>query len=70
MILEKAKKEASNVLDSLQKDDRYGWLRGLTIEVITSGLRTYIPGSNIVLENEKVKDATSAVAKLTQEQIA
>src|SRR2546421_8328795 len=68
--IEKAKKEASNVLDSLQKDDRYGWLRGLTIEVITSGLRTYIPGSNIVLENEKVKDATSAIAKLTQEQIA
>ncbi len=68
--IEKAKKEASNVLDSLQKDDRYSWLRGLTIEVITSGLHTYIPGSNIVLENEKVKDATSAVAKLTQEQIA
>jgi tetratricopeptide (TPR) repeat protein len=67
--VEKAKKEASNVLDSMQKDDRYGWLRGLTVEIITSAVSTYVPGSKAVVENKQVQDAASAVAKLTQEQI-
>ena len=68
--VEKAKKEASNVLDSIQKDDRYGWLRGLTVEIITSAVSTYVPGSKAVVENKLVQDAAGAVAKLTQEQIA
>jgi tetratricopeptide (TPR) repeat protein len=68
--VEKAKKEASNVLDSMQKDDRYGWLRGLTVEIITSAVSTYVPGTKAVVENKQVQDAASAVAKLTQEQIA
>ena len=68
--VEKAKKEASNVLDSMQKDDRYGWLRGLTVEIITSAVSTYAPGSKVVVENKQVQDAVSAVTKLTQEQIA
>ncbi len=45
--VEKAKKEASNVLDSMQKDDRYGWLRGLTVEIITSAVST-MPGYIII----------------------
>ena len=68
--VEKAKKEASNMLDSMQKDDRYGWLRGLTVEIITSAVSTYVPGSKAMVENKQVQDAASAVAKLTQEQIA
>ncbi len=68
--VEQARKEASTVLDGMQKDDRYGWLRGLTVEAITSAVRTYVPGSAAVLENEQVKKAADAVAKLTQEQIA
>ena len=68
--VEKAKKEASNVLDTMQKDDRYGWLRGLTVEIITSAVSTYVPGSKAMVENKQVQDVASAVAKLTQEQIA
>ena len=67
--VEQVQKEAGNVLDGMQKDDRYGWLRELTVEAITSAVRTYLPGSTVVLENQRVKDATEAVAKLTQEQI-
>ena len=67
--VEQVQKEAGNVLDGMQKDDRYGWLRELTVEAITSAVRTYLPGSTVVLENQRVKDAADAVAKLTQEQI-
>ncbi len=68
--VERAKKEASNVLDSMQKDDRYGWLRGLTVEIITSAVTTYVPGSKAVVESKAVQDTAKEVAKLTQEQIA
>ncbi len=68
--VERAKKEASNVLDSMQKDDRYGWLRGLTVEIITSAVTTYVPGSKAVVESKPVQDTANEIAKLTQEQIA
>ena len=67
---EKARKDASGVLDSMQKDDRYAWLRGLTIEAIRGAVRTYIPGSGVVVDNPSVKSATDEAAKLTQEQIS
>jgi len=67
--VEKAKKVASNVLDSMQKDDRYSWLRGLSVEIITSAVSTYVPGSKAVVESKVVQDTVNEVAKLTQEQI-
>ena len=66
--VEKAKKRANGVIDSMQKDDRYAWLRGLTVEAITAGIRTYVPGSKVVLDNPNVKVAENEVAKITQEQ--
>lgn len=68
--VEKARKEASRVIDSMQKEDRYSWLRSLTVDMITTALRTYVPGSKAVLEHEKVKGAIDAAAKLTQEQLS
>ncbi len=67
---EKARKDASGVLDSMQKDDRYAWLRGLTVEVIRGAVRTNIPGSGVVVDNPSVKAAADEAAKLTQEQIS
>ena len=43
--VEKARKEAGQILDNMQKDDRYGWLRNLTVEAVTTAVRTYVPGS-------------------------
>jgi tetratricopeptide (TPR) repeat protein/GTPase SAR1 family protein len=68
-ILGKTRKKASEVLDTMQKQDHYSWLRGLTVEFITSTIRSHIPGSNLVLDNPSVKVAVDEVAKLTQEQI-
>jgi tetratricopeptide (TPR) repeat protein len=65
-----ARKKANGILDSLRQDDRYGWLRGLTVDAITTAIRTYIPGSSTILDNPSVKSATAEAAKLTQEQIA
>lgn len=42
----------------------------MTVEIITSAVSTYVPGSKAVVENKLVQGAASAVAKLTQEQIA
>jgi len=68
--VEKARKEAAGILGNMQKDsDRYGWLRGLAVEAITSALRIYVPGSGIVLENPSVKKIMDAGAKLTQERL-
>jgi GTPase SAR1 family protein len=67
--VERAKKEASNFLDSMQKDDRYSWLRGLTVEIITSAVTTYVPGSKAVVESKAVQETAHEVAKLTQVQI-
>jgi tetratricopeptide (TPR) repeat protein len=68
--VEKARKEVGQVLDNMQKDDHYGWLRNLTVEAVTTAVRTYVPGSKVILENEKVKEAANAVAKMTEEQVS
>src|SRR5205085_3303796 len=34
--VEEARKKADGVLERLKSDDRYGWLRGLAVEVVTS----------------------------------
>jgi tetratricopeptide (TPR) repeat protein len=64
------RKEASGVLDTLQKDDRFGWLRNLTVEGILFAVRTHLPGSSLILENEKVKEAAYAAGKTTEEQVS
>src|SRR5712692_10062204 len=46
------------------------WLRGLTVEAIRGAVRTYIPGSGVVVDNPSIKAATDEAAKLTQEQIS
>ena len=67
--VEKARKEASGVLDRMKQDDRYGWLRGLTVDTITMGIRTFVPGSSAVIDFPGVKTATNEVAKITQDQL-
>jgi hypothetical protein len=66
--VEKAHKKANVILDSLQKDERYAWLRGLAVEAVTTAIRTYVPGSKAVLDNPTVRSAVNEVAKITQEQ--
>jgi tetratricopeptide (TPR) repeat protein len=68
--VEEAKKKANGVLESLKSDDRYGWLRGLAVEAITTAVRTYVPGSKAVLDNPTVKKGIDEAAKLTQEQVS
>ena len=65
-----ARKRAGSALDSLRQDDRYGWLRGLAVEAITTAIRSYVPGSGVVLDNSAVKKASEGAAQLTQEQLA
>src|SRR5579885_1857304 len=68
--IEKARKDVSNALDSMQKDDRFSWLRGLAFETVAAAVRTCMPGSSVVIDNKKVQEAADTVAKLTGEQIA
>jgi hypothetical protein len=68
--VDEARKQAGRALDSLRQDDRYGWLRGLAVEAITTAIRTSVPGSGVVLDNPAVKKASEGAAQLTQEQIA
>ncbi len=68
--VEKARKDVSNALNSIQKDGRFPWLRDLALETVAAAVRTYVPGSRVVVENKKVQEAADAVAKLTGEQIA
>ena len=68
--VEKARKEASSVLDNMQKDDRYSWLRGLAVETIRTVVRTFVPGSGALVDNPSVKAAADEVAKITQTQIS
>ena len=68
--IENARKKAHNVLDNMQKDDRYAWLRGLTVETITGAIRAYFPPSTTILENPNVKAAASELAVMTQEKIS
>ena len=48
-----AEYKATEVLDGLQKDDRYSGLRGLTVEAIMTAIRTYVPGSKVALDKVK-----------------
>ncbi len=68
--IEKARKKASGVLDGMQKDDRYAWLRGLTVEAIMAAVRSFVPGSSAILDQPSIKSAANEVAKITQEQVA
>jgi len=68
--VDEARKKASGILDGMRQDDRYGWLRGLAVETITTAIRTYVPGSGVVLDNPAVKKASEGVAEFTQEQVA
>jgi hypothetical protein len=54
----------------MRQDDRYGWLRGLAVEAITTAIRTSIPGSGVILDNPAVKKASEGAAQLTQDQVA
>jgi hypothetical protein len=65
----KAQKEAHHTLESMQQDDRYGWLRSLAIEGVTTLIRAHVPAITPVLDDPVVKNATDEAAKLTQEQI-
>ncbi len=67
--VEKARKEANGVLDRMKQDDRYGWLRSLTVDTITMAVRTFVPGSSVVIDFPGVKTATNEVAKITQDQL-
>ncbi|HET8911882.1 MAG TPA: hypothetical protein VFN23_10485, partial [Ktedonobacteraceae bacterium] len=67
--VEKARKDAQGVVDNLQKDDRYGWVRGISIELVKLAVGTYFPGSGVFMELPIVKSATDGAAKLTQDQI-
>ncbi|HVB24757.1 MAG TPA: tetratricopeptide repeat protein [Ktedonobacteraceae bacterium] len=64
-----AQKEAHRTLETMQQDDRYGWLRGLAIEGVTTLIRAHVPASVPVLDDPMVKNATDEAAKLTQEQL-
>jgi tetratricopeptide (TPR) repeat protein len=43
-----ARREARSILDNLEKDDRYAWLRKIASEEVVAVLRTAIPGANLV----------------------
>jgi len=68
--VDEARKKASGILDGMRQDDRYGWLRGLAVETITTAIRTFVPGSGVILDNPAVRKATEGVAQLTQDQLA
>ncbi len=68
--VDEARKKADGLLDSMRQDDRYGWLRGLAVEAITTAIRTYLPGSGTILDNPAVKKASEGAAQLTQDQVA
>ena len=59
--VDEAKKRARGVLESLQRDDRYGWLRGLAGESVLALLRL-VPLSQGILNQEKVAEKIKEVA--------
>src|SRR5579875_1294232 len=67
--VEQAHKEAQRVIEGMRSDDRYNWLRDLTVEGINTALKAIIPGSGAALAVPLVKTAEDAAAKLTQEQV-
>jgi tetratricopeptide (TPR) repeat protein len=46
--VEQARKQASDVIESLQKDDRYAWLRKATSQEAIALVRTFVPAVNVV----------------------
>ncbi len=52
-----ARKETMSVLDNLQKDDRYSWLRKIASTEVVAILRTVIPGANLVPGIDSIADA-------------
>jgi tetratricopeptide (TPR) repeat protein len=46
--VEQARKQASGVIESLQKDDRYAWLRRATSQEAIALVRTFVPALNVV----------------------
>ncbi len=52
--VEDAQKQARGVLDSMQKDDRFAWLRGVAAEELVKQVRQRVPFSSIVLGDEKI----------------
>ncbi len=73
--VEKARTEASKVLEELQreKDDRFKGLGGASIEVVSTLISTAFPAIPVIktlASNEKVKQAADAALTLSAEQIA
>jgi len=56
--VDEARKKAGSTLDSIRQDERYGWLRGLAVETITTAIRSTVPPSGVILDNPAVKQAT------------
>jgi len=52
--VEDAQKQARGVLDSMQKDDRFAWLRGVAAEELVKLVRQRVPLSSLVLGDEKI----------------
>jgi hypothetical protein len=57
--IEKTQKLASGVLESLQKEDSYNWLRGLTVETITTVIRSYVPPSKVLLDHTRASTTST-----------
>ncbi|SRR6266699_3594675 len=69
--VKETRKQASAVLDSLQKDERYAELRRLTVDGLVTLIRTVDPTPiSKVLDNDKAKDALSEGIKIGAEQLA
>ena len=54
--VQNARREARGILEDLQKDDRYAWLRKIASEEIVAVLRTVIPGANLVPGIDKIAE--------------
>ncbi len=69
--VEDARKQASGVLDSLQKDDRYAELRQLTVDGLLTLIRTIDPTPiTKLLDNQKAKEGIAEGVKIGADQLA
>jgi tetratricopeptide (TPR) repeat protein len=66
-VVEKARKEASEVLGNMQRDERYAKLRNISVDVLTLLSIVVPPPINKVLENDKVKEAASEGMEIAAE---
>jgi len=56
--LGRMRKKTSEVLETMQKQDDYNWLRGLAVEFITSAIRSHVPGSaEIMISSRQYQQA-------------